>query len=75
MSFTDKDLNHAMLRLLKQLLKKAGGGFITIIYGSDVTDEQAEKAETLIREKYGEDYEINLINGGQPVYYYILSVE
>ena len=75
LSFTDRELNHAMLRLLKQLIKKSNGSFITIIYGADVTDEQAEKAEALIQEKYGGDYEINLINGGQPVYYYILSVE
>ena len=46
-----------------------------MIYGADVTDEQAEKAAQLVREKYGDNYEVNLINGGQPVYYYMLSVE
>lgn len=75
LSFTEKDLNKALLRLTKTLAKKSDGTFITIIYGSDVTDEQAEKVYNSISEKYGNEYEINLINGGQPVYYYILSVE
>lgn len=75
LSFTEKDLNKAIMRLTKALAKKAEGSFITIIYGADVTDEQAENAEKLVREKYGSDYEVNLINGGQPVYYYMISVE
>ncbi len=75
LSFTEKDLNKSLLRLTKTLAKKSSGEFITIIYGSDVTDEQAEKAYALIREKFGSDYEISLINGGQPVYYYMISVE
>ena len=75
LSFTDRDMGRAVLRLTKQLVKKAGGGFITMIYGADVTDEQAEKAEKLLRDKYGDSHEISLINGGQPVYYYMLSVE
>ncbi len=76
LSFTDRDLNRAIMRLTRQLLKKASeGSFITMIYGADVTDEQAEKAAQLVREKYGDNYEVNLINGGQPVYYYMLSVE
>ena len=75
LSFTDRDMGRAVLRLTKQLVKKAGGGFITMIYGADVTDEQAEKAEKRLRDKYGDSHEISLINGGQPVYYYMLSVE
>ena len=75
LSFTDRDVNKAVLRLVKQLArKKSDSGFITIIYGADVTDEQAEKIEQLVREKY-DDHEVSLINGGQPVYYYMLSVE
>lgn len=74
LSFTERDLGKAVLRLVKQLSKKAAGNFITIIYGADVTDEQAAKVEQMVREKYS-DYEINLINGGQPVYYYMLGVE
>lgn len=75
LAFVDRDLSKAFLRLLKHLCKKSDGSFITIIYGSDVTDDQAEAIAGTVREKYGDDYEINLINGGQPVYYYMLSVE
>lgn len=75
LSFVDKDLNKAIMRLTRVLTKKSSGSFITIIYGSDVTDEQAEDAMSMIKDKYGDDYEINLVNGGQPVYYYIISVE
>lgn len=76
LSFTEKDLTKSLLRLTKTLIKKSSASsFITIIYGSDVTDEQAEKAQSAIIDKFGADYEINLINGGQPVYYYMISVE
>lgn len=75
LAFTDKDLNRTLLRLTKALAKKSDGNFITVIYGSDVTDEQAEKAMEAINDKYGDDYEISLVNGGQPVYYYMISVE
>ncbi|MEG0691562.1 MAG: DAK2 domain-containing protein [Oscillospiraceae bacterium] len=75
LSFVEKELNKAIVRLTKVLTKKSSGTFITIIYGSDVSDEQAEKSLELIKDKYGDTYEINLINGGQPVYYYMISVE
>ena len=50
-------------------------GFITIIYGADVTDEGAAALNDLVQNKFGDRCEIMLINGGQPVYYYIISVE
>ncbi|MEG2814441.1 MAG: DAK2 domain-containing protein, partial [Oscillospiraceae bacterium] len=75
LSFTEKDLTKAVVRLTKSLTKKSSGNFITVIYGSDVSDEQAEKDSIALNEKFSEDYEVNVINGGQPVYYYIISVE
>ena len=75
LSFTEKDLTKSLVRLTKQLVKKSNASYITLIYGSDVTDEQAEKACAAITDKYGNDYEVSLINGGQPVYYYMISVE
>lgn len=74
-SFIDKDVSKALFKLVKTMIKKTEGNFITILYGSDVSDEQAQAAAHLISSKYGDDYEINLINGGQPVYYYIISIE
>lgn len=75
LAFTEKDVNRAIMKLTKSLIKKSAGSFITIIYGSDVTDVQASEARQMVFEKYGADYEITLVNGGQPVYYYMLSVE
>lgn len=76
LAIVERSVEKAVQRLVKSLLRKTNdGGFITIIYGSDVTDEQAAAVEEFMREKYGSDYEISLINGGQPVYYYMISVE
>lgn len=74
LSFVEREVPKALYKLVKSLIKKSDGGFVTVIYGSDVTDEQAEEVRAHLANKYA-DYEINLINGGQPVYYYIVSVE
>lgn len=75
LTFVEKDVSRTVMRILKSLTKKKSSAFITVIYGCDVADQQAETLIAAIKEKYGSDYEINLVNGGQPVYYYILSVE
>ena len=74
LSFTEKDITKAVYRLIKSMVKR-DSSFVTMIYGSDVSDAQAEKAYETISEKFGDSVEINLVNGGQPVYYYIISVE
>lgn len=73
-SFTETDLDKSVMKLLKQMVKR-DSQFITVIYGEDVTDEQAAELEEQIQAKYGSKTEITVINGGQPIYYYILSVE
>ncbi len=73
-SFVDTDLEKTVLKLTKQMVKR-DSQFITVIYGEDVTDEQAAVIEEQIKEKYGARTEITFINGGQPVYYFIISVE
>lgn len=47
---------------------------ITIYYGSDVTEEEAENFSNMIEEKY-EDFDIQVYKGNQPLYYFLLSVE
>ena len=47
---------------------------ITVYYGEDVSEEEAGIMEKKIQEQYP-DYDIQLLSGGQPVYYYIISVE
>lgn len=70
----DKEVNRAANRLLKKLVK-GSHQFLTIFYGSDVSPQQAQRLYDAVYEKFGNDLEINLIAGGQPVYYYMLSVE
>lgn len=73
-AFTDHDLAHAAVKLLKALLHK-DSSFVTLIYGEDVTDEQAAELEKAVSAKLPDSVELVLVNGGQPVYYLILSVE
>ncbi len=73
LSFVEKDLSKGAYKLTKRLVK-GDSSFITIIYGSDVTEEAAEALAAQVRNKFG-SLDVNLINGGQPVYYYIISVE
>ncbi|MBQ3494221.1 MAG: DAK2 domain-containing protein [Clostridia bacterium] len=47
---------------------------ITLFYGEDVKPEEAESLRASLAEKYPE-CEITIIDGGQPVYYYIISME
>ncbi|MDY3619283.1 DAK2 domain-containing protein [Agathobaculum sp.] len=60
-------------KLVRELVRE-DSAFATVIYGEGVTEEQAAEVEALLR-KENKDLEITVINGGQPVYYYILSVE
>ena len=73
-TFVDNDLPKTVMKLLKQMVKR-DSQFITVIHGEDVTEEQAAAIEAQINEKYGSKAEITVINGGQPIYYYIISVE
>ena len=73
-TYVDTDLEKTVMKLLKSMIKR-DSQFVTVIYGEDVTEEQAANIESLIQEKYGDKTEITVINGGQPVYYYIISVE
>ncbi len=73
LSFTEKDINKAAYKLTKKLVSSQSE-FVTVIYGADVTDEKAAELQEMIQNKFS-DLEVALLKGGQPVYYYILSVE
>lgn len=74
LAFVDDDLNKTAYKLTKRLVNSESE-FITIIYGEDVSDGDAEALRTRVEEKFGSRIDVNLISGGQPVYYYIISVE
>ena len=73
-SFTDTDLEKTVIKLLKQMIKK-DSEFVTVMYGEEITDSQAAEIERQVNAKFGDKVEITFINGGQPVYYFIISVE
>ena len=70
---TDRDVS-ALLGGLADEAASRGAEFITVFYGEDVVEEDARKACDIFTHKCP-DAEINLICGGQPVYYYIISIE
>ena len=71
---TGTDLVKMTYRLARAM-KKKDSQFITVISGCDVSDEDAEKTTELVRAKCGSSVEVSHISGGQPVYYYMISVE
>ena len=71
---TGTDLTKMTYRLARSM-KKKDTQFITVISGCDVSDEDAEKTTDLVRTKCGGNIEVSHISGGQPVYYYMISVE
>mgnify|MGYP002624727298 CR=1 FL=1 len=63
--------------LLRSLAEKAAGlnaEFITIFYGQDTTEEAAQRAGEIFAEACP-GAELTILSGGQPVYYYLISVE
>ncbi len=68
------DLTKMTYRLARSMVKK-DTSFITVISGCDVSEEEAERTTEMVRAKVGGDIEVTHITGGQPVYYYMISVE
>ena len=71
---TSNDLTKATYRLARSMCKK-DSSFVTIISGCDVSDEDAEKVTEIVKAKCPNHVEVSHIRGGQPVYYYMISVE
>lgn len=74
LDYIEKDPVTACVKVAKSFTSKHTS-FITLIYGEGITDEQAGEAKRLLAAKIPSDVEITLVNGGQPVYYFIISVE
>ena len=70
---TDRDLD-ALLERLAKAEPQQKAEFISIFYGADVSEADAEKTLELFR-KDCPQAEVNLLPGGQPVYYYMISAE
>ena len=70
---TSQDIK-VLLRSLAEKVRDEGKEYITIYYGCDIKEKHAQKAADLFTDICPEA-EISLINGGQPVYYYLISAE
>ncbi|MBQ7801273.1 MAG: DAK2 domain-containing protein [Oscillospiraceae bacterium] len=70
---TSQDIR-VLLKSLAQKVRDDGKEYITIYYGADVKEKHAQKAADLFAE-ICPDADVNLLNGGQPVYYYMFSAE
>ena len=74
LAVVDRDLTKVLYKVTKHLVNSSTS-YITVMYGIDVSDEDAENALAYLKSKLSNDIEIALVNGGQPVYYYLVSVE
>ncbi|MBQ0097713.1 MAG: DAK2 domain-containing protein [Oscillospiraceae bacterium] len=74
LTITEKTPNKALLKLAKSMINN-DMNFVTLISGEGISEEEAEEAINMLQEKFADSVDITYINGGQPVYYYILSVE
>ncbi len=74
LSVCEKTPQKALLKLCKDIIKK-NASFVTLIYGADVNEDEANNAYEILSEKYGGNVDISLIKGDQPIYYYIVGVE
>lgn len=71
----DKDIKQ-LLKILADKAKHKDKKFISIYYGSDVTEDMANEALSVIKEELKDtDAEVALYKGNQPVYYFIISAE
>jgi len=74
LTITEKSAVKAVVKLAKSMVTR-DTSFITLIYGEDTTEEDAEKAYEELQDRFGTRTDISLVKGDQPVYYFILSVE
>ena len=70
---TSRDIK-VLLRSLAEKVRDEGKSYITIYYGADITEKHAQKAADLFA-SICPDADVNLLSGGQPVYYYLISAE
>lgn len=73
--FTGIDKIDIAVKSASKVFKKNQSSLITVIYGNGITEEEAEAVKSRLEDKYGGDVEISIVNGGQPIYYFIISVE
>ncbi len=72
-SFVEDSMERLVKEIFEQLLE-FGGDYINIYYGEGVSEDQAQQVYNIVKDMAG-DAEVVMLDGGQPVYHYIFSVE
>ncbi len=70
---TGRDIK-ALLKALAKKVRDEGKEYITIYYGADISEKHAQKTADIFAD-ICPDADVNLLSGGQPVYYYLISAE
>ena len=70
---TDSSLDVLLEKLAADAVERSAG-FISLYFGEDVSEEEAQKAAQVFEDRCP-DAEVAVLSGGQPVYYYIISME
>ena len=73
--FLGEDKVDIAVKSAEKLFKKNEHSLITVIYGEGVSSDEASEVEKALAKKCGADVEISVVDGGQPIYYFIISVE
>ena len=74
LSFVEKYVEKAAVKLTKQMMNR-DTSFVTIIYGEGISAEEAEKVCEEVKKRAPKTAEVSVLEGNQPVYYYLISVE
>lgn len=73
--FIGESVTDIAIKSTQKLFKKGEHSLITIIFGEGANEEDATIVEEALSKKFGNDVEISIVNGNQPIYYFIISVE
>lgn len=73
--FIGDDKEQIAFETAESMIDTSVHSLVTIIFGEGADENGAQAVEQKLVEKFGSDIEISIVDGGQPVYYYIISVE
>lgn len=73
--FIGDDKEQIAFETAESMIDTSVHSLVTIIFGDGADENGAQAVEQKLGEKFGSDIEISIVDGGQPVYYYIISVE
>lgn len=73
--FIGDDKEQIAFETAESMIDTSVHSLVTIIFGEGADESGAQAVEQKLGEKFGSDIEISIVDGGQPVYYYIISVE